>query len=197
MAELGNVCVFCGSKPGTSPAFLDAARELGAELARRGIGLVYGGASVGLMGALADAALEGGGKVTGVIPQRLVDREIAHTGLTDLRVVGSMHERKATMEKLSDGFIALPGGFGTFEELFEIITWRQLGLHQKPIAVLNAGGYYDPLLHVVRRGVDEGFISIDHADGLIFDRDAGSLVERMLLFQPAPAGEKVITRRQT
>ncbi|MBK6320177.1 MAG: TIGR00730 family Rossman fold protein [Dehalococcoidia bacterium] len=149
------VCVFAGSSPGNDPRFLDAARELGAALAQRGVELVYGGANVGLMGAMANAVLEGGGHVTGVIPRHLLDFEVAHTGIPDLRIVESMHDRKALMAELSDAFVALPGGFGTLEETFEVLTWRQLGLHQKPVVILNAGGYFDALVafleHMVKR----------------------------------------------
>ncbi|WP_343390917.1 TIGR00730 family Rossman fold protein [Candidatus Amarobacter glycogenicus] len=152
---LKRVCVFAGSSPGNDPRFLDAARELGAALAQRGVELVYGGANVGLMGAMANAVLEGGGHVIGVIPRHLLDLEVAHTGIPDLRIVESMHERKALMAELSDAFIALPGGFGTLEETFEVLTWRQLGLHQKPVVILNAGGYFDALVafleHMVKR----------------------------------------------
>ena len=153
--RLKRVCVFAGSSPGNDPRFLDAARELGAALAQRGVELVYGGANVGLMGAMANAALEGGGHVIGVIPRHLLDFEVAHTGIPDLRIVESMHERKALMAELSDAFVALPGGFGTLEETFEVLTWRQLGLHQKPVVILNAGGYFDALVafleHMVKR----------------------------------------------
>ncbi|MBK8559809.1 MAG: TIGR00730 family Rossman fold protein [Dehalococcoidia bacterium] len=149
------VCVFAGSSPGNDPRFLGAARELGAALAQRGVELVYGGANVGLMGAMANAVLEGGGHVIGVIPRHLLDFEVAHTGIPDLRIVESMHDRKALMAELSDAFVALPGGFGTLEETFEVLTWRQLGLHQKPVVILNAGGYFDALVafleHMVKR----------------------------------------------
>ncbi|WP_343385154.1 TIGR00730 family Rossman fold protein [Candidatus Amarobacter glycogenicus] len=152
---LKRVCVFAGSSPGNDPRFLGAARELGAALAQRGVELVYGGANVGLMGAMANAVLEGGGHVIGVIPRHLLDFEVAHTGIPDLRIVESMHDRKALMAELSDAFVALPGGFGTLEETFEVLTWRQLGLHQKPVVILNAGGYFDALVafleHMVKR----------------------------------------------
>ena len=152
---LKRVCVFAGSSPGNDPRFLDAARELGAAIAQRGVELVYGGANVGLMGAMANAVLEGGGHVIGVIPRHLLDFEVAHTGIPDLRIVESMHDRKALMAELSDAFVALPGGFGTLEETFEVLTWRQLGLHQKPVVILNAGGYFDALVafleHMVKR----------------------------------------------
>ena len=154
-SPLKRVCVFAGSSPGNDPRFLDAARELGAALAQRGVELVYGGANVGLMGAMANAVLEGGGHVIGVIPRHLLDFEVAHTGIPDLRIVESMHDRKALMAELSDAFVALPGGFGTLEETFEVLTWRQLGPHQKPVVILNAGGYFDALVafleHMVKR----------------------------------------------
>lgn len=156
--HLQRICVFTGSNPGVRPAYAQAARELGKELATRKIGLVYGGASVGLMGILADAALAAGGEVIGVIPQGLFRREIAHGNLTQLHKVQSMHERKALMADLADGFIALPGGYGTFDELFEITTWAQIGLHSKPIGLLNVANYFDPLLNMVEHASREGFI---------------------------------------
>jgi uncharacterized protein (TIGR00730 family) len=152
------ICVFCGSNTGTRPAYAEAAETLGKLLAARQISLVYGGGKVGLMGKLADAVLEAGGKVTGVIPQSLMRKEIAHAGLTDLRVVDSMHQRKALMADLSDAFIALPGGFGTFEEFCEIVTWAQLGLHRKPCGVLNVERYYNNLLGLFDHAVAEKFL---------------------------------------
>jgi uncharacterized protein (TIGR00730 family) len=159
---LNSICVFCGSSFGNEPAYKDAAHALGSTLAQKGFTLVYGGGNVGLMGEVADAALEAGGEVIGVIPQALVDREIAHEKLTKLHVVGSMHERKALMSKLSDGFISLPGGNGTLEEFFEVLTWAQLGEHRKPCGLLNVGGYYDPLLTVFDHMVDKGFLAERH-----------------------------------
>lgn len=156
---MNRVCVLAGSKFGTRPEYRTAAEQLGRVLVHRGIELVYGGARVGLMGVVADAVLAGGGRVTGVIPEALVAREIAHTGLDDLRIVDTMHERKATMADLSDGFVALPGGWGTFDELFEVLTWAQLGLHGKPIGVLNVEGYFDPLLSLVTHSINEGFVA--------------------------------------
>src|SRR6266496_1559672 len=153
---VGRICVFCGSRPGIRPEYLDAARRLGTLLAERRIGLVYGGASVGVMGAVADAALRGGGEVIGVIPKALERRELAHDNLTELRVVESMHERKALMAELSDVVIALPGGFGTFEELFETITWSQLGIHRKAIGILNVSGFYDGMLALIDHAIEEG-----------------------------------------
>jgi uncharacterized protein (TIGR00730 family) len=153
------ICVFCGSSPGLHPEYRSAAEELGRELARRKIGLVYGGGNVGLMGALADAALAAGGEVTGVIPQHLMAKEAGHNGLTKLHVVRSMHERKALMADLSDAFIALPGGFGTLEEFCEVLTWSQLGLHSKPCGILNVGGFYSPLLALFDHLVHERFVN--------------------------------------
>ena len=158
MTDIGSVCVFCGSSAGASPAYVEAAREFARESVRRRIRIVYGGASVGLMGALADAALQAGGTVVGVMPRALVDREVAHRGLTELRVVETMHERKAMMAELSDAFVALPGGLGTLEELFEVWTWGMLGLHVKPYGALNVNGYYAPLSSFLDHARDEGFI---------------------------------------
>lgn len=157
-----SICVYCGSSGNVSEAYYAVARELGGSIARAGFRLVYGGAHVGLMGAVADAALAAGGEVTGVIPRALVRPEVAHGGLTELREVESMHDRKALMAELSDAFIALPGGFGTFEELFEIITWKLLGFHAKPIVLLNAGGYYDELLSFLEHASREEFIRPAH-----------------------------------
>jgi len=157
------LCVFCGSRPGASPAYTEAARGLGHTLGRAGWGLVYGGASVGLMGTLANAALEVGAPVVGVIPLSLVEREMAHRGLTELVVVDGMHARKAQMAARSDAFCALPGGLGTFEELFEVVTWALLGLHHKPIGLLDVEGYYTPLLQMVSHGAREGFVRPEHA----------------------------------
>lgn len=158
MQALTSVCIFCGSRPGRDPAYLDAARAVGALLGSSGVDLVYGGGSVGLMGAVADAALAAGGRVIGVIPQVLVDMEQAHPGLTELHVVGSMHERKRMMADLASAFVALPGGLGTFEELCEILTWAMLGIHRKPCAVLDVGGYYQPLLALLDHAVGQGFL---------------------------------------
>ena len=173
-----SICVFCGSSPGAKPQYLDIARELGTTLAKENITLVYGGASVGLMGAVADAVIAAGGNVIGVIPQILMTKEVAHHGLKDLRVVSSMHERKALMAELAEGFIALPGGYGTFEELFEIITWAQLGLHQKPVGVLNVEGYYEPLLQMVATCLSEQFIREQHKGLLLVDKTPSALLEK-------------------
>jgi uncharacterized protein (TIGR00730 family) len=176
---LAAVAVFCGSLPGTDPVFMDAARALGALLARRAITLVYGGGRVGLMGAVADGALAAGGRVIGVIPQALVDRELAHTGVTELRVTDSMHERKALMASMADGFVALPGGAGTLDELFEAWTWTMLGIHLKPCAVLDVDGFYAGLRSHVTRMTSAGFIRPEHAAGLLFAADGESLLDAM------------------
>lgn len=178
------LCVFCGSSPGNKPEYLAAAQQLGTALAKAGIGLVYGGAQVGLMGAVADAALAAGGEVIGVIPRHLVERELAHEGLTTLHEVGSMHERKAMMADLSDGFIALPGGVGTFEELFEVWTWGQLGHHQKPCALFNAAGYYDQLIAFLDHALTEGFMRQPYRDMLIVDNQVDSLLDRVRRYSP-------------
>ena len=170
------VCVYCGSSFGADPAYLEATHELAVALAQRGIQVVYGGASVGLMGALADATLAAGGEVVGVIPQPLVDREIAHRGLTQLHVVATMHERKALMAQLSDAFIALPGGIGTLEELIEVYTWAQLGLHDKPLAVLNTKGYYEPLAAFLDHAVEQGFLGAARRAALTVAADAEQLL---------------------
>jgi uncharacterized protein (TIGR00730 family) len=173
------VCVFCGASSGRLPEYAEAARSLGAELARRGVGLVYGGGRVGLMGAVADAALAGGGEVVGVIPQELVDRELAHGGLTELRIVGSLHERKALMAELSDGFVALPGGFGTLDELLEQLTWSQLGLHAKPIGLLDVQEYWRPLIALARHATEEGFVRESDLAAIAVATDAEGLLDRL------------------
>ncbi|WP_445501068.1 LOG family protein [Microvirga sp. G4-2] len=185
------LCVFCGSNAGQDPVYMETARLLGETLARNGIGLVYGGASVGLMGAVADAVLGKGGHVIGVMPQALVDKEIAHAGLSDLRVVGSMHERKALMAELSDGFIALPGGLGTFEELFEVWTWAQLGYHKKPCALLNVSGFYDRLAHFLDDVVERGFVKPVHRAMLIVKDEPAALIDAIRSYEP-PKVEKWI-----
>lgn len=157
-----SVCVFCGSSAGEHSRYLEAASEMGRLLAEEGIGLVYGGSRVGVMGRLADATLQAGGRVVGVIPGALVDREVAHQELTELRVVGSMHERKAAMAELADAFVALPGGLGTLEEFCEVLTWAQLGLHRKPCGVLDVGGYFEPLVELLDHMVREGFLARSH-----------------------------------
>ena len=186
---LRRVCVFCGSSPGRLPLYGDAARATGRALLERGLGLVYGGGNVGLMGVVADTVLEGGGEVIGVIPEALMAREVGHRELTELHVVRTMHERKAMMADRADAFLALPGGFGTFEEFCEVLTWSQLGFHPKPCGLLNAGGYYDPLLALFDRGVDEGFIRPQHRALVIEETDPVRLIDRFADFQPPTIGK--------
>jgi uncharacterized protein (TIGR00730 family) len=174
--RIARICVFCASSPGSDPRFLESARQVGAELARRGVGVVYGGGRVGLMGALADAALAGGGEVIGVIPRDLVDRELAHDGVTDLRVVDSLAERKALMAELADAVIALPGGIGTLDELSEVLSWSQLGLHAKPIGLLDVAGYWQPLSAWLEHAVASEFVAPAHRDLLIVAQDLASLI---------------------
>jgi uncharacterized protein (TIGR00730 family) len=193
---LRSVCVFCGSRPGARPEFLASATALGQALAQRGLTLVYGGASVGLMGAVADAALSGGGRVVGVLPAALQQREIGHKGLHELHVVNSMHERKALMAQRADAFIALPGGFGTFEELFEIVTWGQLGLHRKPMGLLDVAGFYQPLLTMVRRAVEEGFIPEVQAQPFAVSPSPEALLDRLQAGPTLQAAEKWLRRTE-
>lgn len=187
------LCVFCGANSGHDPRYMKAAAALGRSIAQAGLGLVYGGASIGLMGAVADAALAEGGEVIGVIPQTLVAREVAHHGLSDLRIVTSMHERKALMADLSDGFIALPGGVGTLEELFEVWTWSHLGLHRKPCALLDVDGFYRGLSGFLDHVDREGFLREGVRDMLLIDDDAVRLLERMRAWR-APETPQVLTR---
>ena len=179
-----SLCVFCGSSAGHEPAYTEAARTLGRTLAGAKIRLVFGGGRVGLMGEVANAALAAGGEAIGVIPNFLVEREIAHTGLTDLHVVGSMHERKAMMSGLSDGFVALPGGTGTLEEFFEVLTWAQLGEHAKPCGLLNVAGYYDPLLSVLDHMVGKGFLSKSNRALVLVERDPRTLLAKLERYRP-------------
>ena len=181
---MNSVCVFCGSSPGNDPAYAESARQLGRTLAANNTTLVYGGGHVGLMGIVADAALEIGGRVVGVMPKSLVDREIGHQGLTKLHVVHSMHERKALMSELSNGFIALPGGNGTLEEFFEVLTWAQLGEHDKPCGLLNVAGYYDPLLRVFDQMVDRAFLKEEHRKLVLVEEDPSALLDRFESYEP-------------
>lgn len=174
-----SICVFCGSSPGNDPALLESAGALGRALVSRGYGLVYGGASIGLMGRLADATLAAGGRVVGVMPDFLIAKEIGHPGLTELKITTSMHERKDVMASLSDGFIAMPGGFGTLEEFFEIITWSQLGLHAKPCGLLNVNGYYDFLLRFLDTAVERRLLRPENRDMVLVAPDAEGLLDRM------------------
>jgi len=182
--HMKRICVFCGSSPGARPEYIAAARQLGHTLANRGIGLVYGGAKVGTMGQLASAALEAGGEVIGIIPQDLVEKEVAFTELENLHIVGSMHERKARMVDLSDGFIALPGGLGTFEEFFEALTWAQLGLHHKPCGFLNVCGYYDKLIAFLDHAVAQQFVKSEYRAMVLVDEEPDRLLANFAAYQP-------------
>ena len=188
------VCVFCGSREGTRPSYAEAARLVGKTLARRGIGVVYGGGRVGLMGTVADAVLEEGGEVVGVIPEALLAREIAHQGLTKLHVVGSMHERKRLMAGLSEGFVTLPGGYGTFEEFLEVLSWAQLGIHGKPCGLLDVDGYYEPLVTLFDGAVEEGFVPLYHRSLVLIERDLELLLDAMEHYIP-PRTKKWIDPR--
>jgi uncharacterized protein (TIGR00730 family) len=192
MADFERVCVYCGSHTPARASYVDAAVDLGDRLARRGLGVVYGGASVGLMGAMADAALAAGGEVIGVIPDQLFEDEVAHDGLTQLHVVGSMHERKALMSRLADAFIALPGGYGTIEEVVEAVTWTQLGIHDKPVGLLDVEGYFEHLLAFVDRAVDDGLVSATNRDLLLADADPVRLLDRLERW----AGDPALSRRR-
>lgn len=187
MGSIGRVCVFCGSSEGLRTEYRHAAEQLGRLLARGGHTLVYGGGSVGLMGALADATLAAGGRVIGVIPKALAVREVAHGGLTELRVVATMHERKALMADLADAFVALPGGFGTLDELFEVVTGAQLGIHGKPIGLLDVAGYFGPLIQLVERAIGEGFIEAEHRGLILVAADPKTLLERLARQEPPPS----------
>lgn len=189
------VCVFCGSRNGTRDQYVAAARRTGEALARRGIGLVYGGGGIGLMGVLADAAVSAGGDVIGVIPEALMAREVAHRGLPDLRVVASMHERKALMAELADAFVALPGGFGTLEEFCEALTWAQLGIHRKPCGLLNVEGFFDPLLSLFDHAVRERFVSPDHRSLVVVEEDPERLLDALSRWEP-PALERWMGREE-
>ncbi|HND23494.1 MAG TPA: TIGR00730 family Rossman fold protein [Zoogloea sp.] len=185
------ICVFCGSRPGSRPEYRAAAEFLGTTLAERGIELVYGGGNVGLMGVVADACLAAGGRVVGVIPRALLDWEVGHEGLTRLEVVDSMHTRKARMAELADGFIALPGGLGTFEELFEILTWAQLGFHAKPVGLLDTAGYYLPLLQMIERGVAEGFMKAENRGLLLAEDNLFALLRAMGQYHPPTVSKRI------
>lgn len=189
------VCVFCGSRPGARPVFVESARALAASLVSGGHELVYGGASVGTMGAIADRALELGGTVRGVIPSWLDTQEITHRGLAELVITSSMHERKQRMSDLADAYVAMPGGFGTFDELFEVLTWAQIGIHQKPIGLLDVEGYFQPLMAMVAHGEREGFIAKEHVDLILVEREPAALLERLARYEPKDVGIKWAERR--
>lgn len=186
-----NLCVYCGSSAGNREEYTVAAKQLAATLLEHNIGLVYGGGNVGLMGVIADTMIEGGGHVTGVIPASLMEKEVGHNGLTELHVVADMHERKAMMASLSDGYVAMPGGWGTLEELFEMMTWLQLGFHTKPCAVYNVVGYFDSLLAFLANARDEGFVKPLHHDMLLASDDPQELIDLLSNFTP-PATQKWI-----
>lgn len=191
--QLNRICVFCGTNAGSRPEYGAAARELGRLLAEEEIELVYGGASVGIMGELADSVQEYGGHVTGIIPQQLMEKEAAHTGIRNLIVVASMHQRKSQMADMSDGFIALPGGIGTLEGFFEILTWGQLGIHAKPSGILNVAGYFDELSRFLDHAVEEGFLTEAHRNAIVLESEPGRLLERLRAYSP-PEGEKLMGR---
>lgn len=191
-----SICVFCGSNQGTNPIYVAAAKALGEELVRQDLSLVYGGASVGLMGAVADAVLKAGGQVFGVIPEMLQLKELAHTRLTKLYVVASMHERKQMMFDLSDGFITLPGGLGSLEEICEVLTWAQLGLHKKPCGFLNINQFYSPLISHFERAVQEGMMKEQHREMILLDSAPAALIQKLRTYQ-APDIEKLLTKKQT
>lgn len=191
--QFTRICVFCGTNTGSQPEYGAAARQLGQALAERDIELVYGGASVGIMGELADSVQEHGGHVTGIIPQQLVEKEAAHTGIPNLIVVASMHQRKSQMADMSDGFIALPGGIGTLEGFLEILTWGQLGIHAKPAGILNVKGYFDGLTGFLDHAVREGFLTEEHRNHIIVENEATRLLDRMRAYTP-PEGEKFMGR---
>jgi uncharacterized protein (TIGR00730 family) len=184
------VCVYCGSSPGHDPVYREAAREMGEALLARDLGLVFGGGSVGLMGTVADTVLDGGGEVVGVIPEALEAKEVAHEGVTELVVVGSMHERKQRMVELADGFVALPGGLGTLEELFEVLTWAQLGIHEKPCGVLDVAGFYGGLVDHLDEATEAGFVSPTHRDLAQVETDPGPLLDAFEAYEP-PTEPKV------
>lgn len=191
-----SICVYCGSNPGKSPEYIEAAHILGRELVQRGLGLVYGGASIGVMGAVADAVLEAGGNAVGVIPHSLATREVAHSGLNELFVVESMHERKARMAELSAGFIALPGGWGTIEEIFEVLTWAQLGFHDKPCGLLNVKGYYDHLGAFLEHAMLERFVREEYRPMMMIESQPAVLLDRFASYQP-PKVKKWIGPEET
>ena len=191
-----SICVFCGSNAGRVADYADAARALARAIAAQGLTLVYGGGNIGLMGVLAEAALAAGGRVVGVTPRRLLEKEVVHRGLTELRVVESMHERKALMAELSDAFIALPGGLGTFEETFEVLTWAQLGFHRKPCGLLNVAGFYDRLTAFLDHAVAERFLKAEHRDMVLVDSDPEALIAHLGSYR-LPEVSKWIARGET
>jgi len=190
---MDRICVYCGSRPGDRPEYREAARAFGRELLRRDLGLVYGGGSVGLMGVVADEVVEGGGEAIGVIPEAIRAREVDHGDLTELHVVNSMHERKELMVELADGFVALPGGLGTVEELFEVLTWAQLGFHDDPVGLLAVGDYFDDLVAWLDGATEAGFVREEHRELLVVEEDPGALLDRFASYRP-PDAEKWVDR---
>lgn len=184
LINMKSITVFCGSSSGFRPEYAEAAKELGRNLVEQNIRLVYGGGNVGLMGIIADEVMKNGGEVVGIIPESLDKKEVAHRGISELRVVNSMHERKALMAEFADGFIAMPGGIGTFEEFFEILTWAQLGFHHKPCGLLNVANYYDGLLSLCENAVNEGFLRKQHSELILVDSDSTKLLEKMQNYKP-------------
>jgi len=195
LRALRRVTVYAGSRNGKNPAYMQAAAALGTELATRGITIIYGGGRTGLMGALYDAALAAGGEVIGIMPRRLVDKEIAHKGVTDFRITDSMHERKKLMADMADAFIALPGGFGTMDELFEVLTWAQIGLHDHPIGMLNVAEYFTPFVTFAKHVADEGFIANEHESLYVVESEPDTLVTKLQSFRPPPMGDPTMDRR--
>ena len=194
--KIGSVCVYCGSSDRVDGSYLKAAHQMGAAIAKQGLQLVYGGGSTGMMGAVADAALEGGAEVIGVIPERFNTEQLAHEGLSELRVVDTMHVRKALMAEMADAFVALPGGFGTYEELFEMLTWAQIGLHSKPVGVLNAQGYFNPLLALIEHAQQQGFLYAEHQLLLVAESDPVRLLESLHLYQSPEGLERWLNRHK-
>lgn len=194
--KLFSLCVYCGSSDRIDAAYLESACAMGAAIAKHGLRLIYGGGGTGMMGAVADAALENGAEVLGVIPKRFHTTELAHTRLTELRVVENMHVRKAMMAELADAFVALPGGFGTFEELFEVLTWAQIGMHSKPVGVLNVQGYFDPLLHLIEHAQSQGFLYSEHRSLLTTEADPDRLIRALYAYQRPPGLERWLNRQK-
>lgn len=192
-----SICVFCGSRLGKSSSHTEAARQFAKVMTNRGLSLIYGGSSVGLMGTLANEVLLGGGKVTGVLPQKLKDKELAHTKLSEMIVVETLHERKQKKFELSDGFVALPGGLGTFEEFFEVLTWQQFGSHKKPCGILNVDGFFDPLLEMLERVCAEGYLSESHRNMILVSTQPEDLVKQMLEYSPRRGPSGWIDQKQT
>jgi uncharacterized protein (TIGR00730 family) len=196
MNAIEKICVFCGSSDSIDDAYLDAAWTLGEAVAARGLDLVFGGGGTGMMGSLADAALAGDARVIGILPRLFDTPALAHPNLTEMRIVDDMHNRKAIMMEAADAFLALPGGFGTFEELFEVLTWAQIGLHRKPVGVLNVNGYFEPLIGLIEHARDEGFIYEEHPDLLIIDDDVDRLLSRLTQYQPPEGLARWVDREE-